>query len=206
MLRICLIAFLVLSSPSFAQRIEVDSLVPEMPAEGRRLASGFTQALDFGYFLGRPEEALRARRAWHREGWRYTRYLLRALDGRSESERAQLVTLLGGTHDDRAAVALLELLRKEPPGRVQWAIWAALAELGYYTECHAKLLLDGVKKGHKEPTGHRAWHCALLLAIIHHPEAVWAQDQLYEQHLVDGGLSEQTGPLLRFRDRALGRK
>lgn len=197
----------LLSHSACAQRFqELNSLLPNVSQSGRDLMSGYVYSLDFANCLLHPEKALRKRQAWNREGWRYTTELVRELDARNTKEQTQIILLLAGTHDDRAAVAILERLKETTPERVRWASYAALAELGYYTEYHSGLLLSEVIKGSKETTRRGVESCALLLANIIHPEAVWAQDQLHAQRLVDGGLSAQTGPLLAFRDWVLGSK
>ena len=165
---------------------------------------GYLDALEFGCFLASPKRVLQQRRAWNRQGYLYTARLLSSLERASLAEdKWALIALLGGTHDDRAALALRNMLSGPVGAERTWRIYSALAELGFYSKYHAELLLNEVLKGRAEKTGNRNWDCALLLATIHQPEAVWAQDQLYEQHLVDGGLSEAVGPLLQFRDLAL---
>ncbi len=204
-----LLALLLLTAllpiPVSGQEKYIPALFPKMGQERRKLIMDYDYALDFANCILKPAEALAKRRAWHREGYRYTNELLEGLHSRREADAAKIIILLGGTHDDRAALSLLDLLESDPPQKVKWAIYAALAELGYYTDYHARLLLQAATDGRTEKSGNTTWDTALFLCTIHHPEAVWAQDQLYERHLVDGALSEQTGVLLEFRDRALGR-
>lgn len=166
--------------------------------------NGYLDSLDFAQSLVEPKRVLEKRRAWNRQGYLYTARLLSSLERASLAEdKWTLIALLGGTHDDRAAVALRNMLSGPVGAERKWHIYAALAELGYYSRHYARLLLDEVLRGWEGPGGNRKWDCAILLATIHRPEAVWVQNQLYEQHLVDGGLSETVGPLLRFRDLAL---
>lgn len=194
-----------LSASTFGKEKTIDQLFPDLKDEGRRLMSGYVQSLDFAYCMASPSEALEKRRLWNRYGQRYTTYLLRKIRNRPEEEASRIIILLAGTHDDQAAVALCEILKHETEGKMRSSTYAALAELGYYTDYHSRLLLAEVIRGRREKTGNRAWDSAAALATIHNPEAVWAQDQLYRQHLVDGGLSEMVGPLLKFRDLALRR-
>jgi hypothetical protein len=109
--------------------------------------------------------------------------------------------LLAGTHEDLAAVHLKSWLLRPLNKKLRFSIYAALAELGFYSDYYSGLLLKEVQKKRYDSGDAGTFDdCAVLLATIHQPEAVWAQDQLYEQRLVDGAVSEMVGPLLRLRD------
>lgn len=201
------VAMMVLAAlcvSALGENKQAAELLPKMAKDDRKLMTDYEWALEFSSGLTNPDQALAKRRAWNREGFRCTTELLKGLRKRPEEDAAQVVILLGGTHDDRAALGLLELLETNPPPRVRWATYAALAELSYYTDYHARLLLQIAAEGRREKTGLKTWHSALYLATIHHPEAIWAQSQLHERRLIDGALSGQVGPLLALRDKALG--
>lgn len=175
----------------------------------QKLVAGYLRSLEFDLVGQDPQKALRERREWNRDGYKYTKFLVGQWSGKDQRYRTAL--LLGGTHDDRAAVALLKFLKTEPELNVRLAIYSALAELGYYTDYYARLLLaeherrwplsPKFQKGRGRPET-----TVKLLSIIHHPGAVWAQDQLRERRLLDGAVAEEEGPLIEFRDIALGRR
>lgn len=178
---------------------------------------GYLDSLDFAECLQNPKGVLQKRCLWNREGHRFTSLLLKKLDSqlsvgasaqKSTVKDSQLViALLGGTHDDLAALQLKSWLARPLNKKARFSIYAALAELGFYSDHYSRLLLSEVLKGHGSSSDDDdASDCAVLLATIHQAEAVWAQDQLYEQRLVDGGVSEMVRPLLQLRNLNLNRK
>lgn len=175
----------------------------------QKLVAGYLCSLDFYMVMVDPQRALRERREWNHDGYKYTKFLIGQWSRKDQRYRTAL--LLGGTHDDRAAVALLKFLKTEPELDVRLAIYSALAELGYYTDYYARLLLaEHERRSSQSPKYQkgRGWPetTMRLLSIIHHPEAVWAQDQLEVRGLTDGAVAEEEGPLIEFRDIALGRR
>lgn len=190
---------------------KIAELYPDLnDRQAQKLVAGYLRSLDGYSFLLEPERTLRDRRAWHHNGCNHTVFLINQW-GRKD-QRYETALLLGGTHDDRAALALKRFLKTESETDVRLAIYSALAELGFFTDYHARLLLAEHERrwpfspNFVEGGSGRPETTATLLSIIHHPEAVWAQSQLRERRLADGAVGEMTGPLAEFRDVALGRR
>lgn len=181
----------------------IRNLYPRLKPASQNLMKGYLNSLQSEAAMQSLSGAMAQRRKWHRQGHLYTPLLLESLDKERGEARQVVIDLLGGTHDDRAAVRLKEMLRNDLNDEVRIEIYAALAELGYYTRYHSGLLLQKVQEARLARNGKTHTQAALALATIQNTEASWAQDQLYELKLIDGGLSEQIGPLLKLRDYAL---
>lgn len=177
---------------------------PGLSEETYRLMEGYWKSLEPFAGLNRKgnrdlASVLKARRNWNERGYSYTQVLLRTLTSEDPKLRFRSVILLGGTRDDRAAIALRRLLNSEPEESVKMAILSSLAELGYYSEYHSGQILEAVRRG-----GFRAELYVEMLCIIHHPEAIENQNSLRKLHLIDGGAAEMESGLLDVRDYALG--
>lgn len=151
---------------------------------------------------------MKARRTWNAHGWRYTTRLTPYLTDTEQRVRYQTALLLGGTRDDRAALALNGRLRKEPLLDVRLAMYSGLGELGFYTDYHARLILEEHKRRWSSSPLYvagrgRAETTAELLCFIFHPEARHTQDELDSGELLDGGVAEIAHLLLDLRDHAL---
>lgn len=206
------LALFCLSLDTTAQERFLDKVAEWYPGvidkRAQKLMAGYLCSLEFDFVLLDPQKALHQRREWNKVGQDYTEFLVGQWSRNEHQDRTAL--LLGGTHDDRAAVALVRFLKTENELKVRLAIYSALAELGYYTDYHARLLLAEHERRWPAspkflPGKGRAEETVRLLTIIHHPEAIWAQDQLRERRLLDGAVAEEEGPLIKFRDMALGR-
>lgn len=198
-----LIVLVSLSTFAWADRRTAKQLFPDQPAEVQGLMQGYMDNFEFGQCMGKPGETLQHRKDWNQRGWHYTNYLLGKIDLVAEQDKPTVICLLGGTQDDRAAVALRMRLRRTPDCLTRCAIYYSLAEMGFYTDYHSRLLFDAAKANYRKTDYERV---VRLLGAIHHPEARATQALPQKLRMLDGAVAEEYFPLLDFRDYCQGRR